>query len=272
MPGTLPSRSGFALWLVVLAIIVTVTVVLIDGDPRQTPRPATVISATDPVVRQLAVRLDQLERQIALLRLPATVEPRTEPLSVAEPWSEVPMSGSGARTLSGLEARLAQLEEFEGKRQRVLAEQAMERARQVERRRTLQLGMRDAAHALILDPERTDAEKAQAWNGLSELDVDAWTDEVVLEMARIGEQSEDDRAREVAWIGADSEQRSDLIVDPLIRALASDPQEDVREEAADALGHYLHVPGVGQALRYASLHDASSQVRQEALASLESGA
>jgi hypothetical protein len=44
---------------------------------------------------------------------------------------------------------------------------------------------------------------------------------------------------------------------------------NVREEAADALGHYLDVGGVRAALLSTSRHDADEEVRAEARRSLE---
>jgi hypothetical protein len=121
---------------------------------------------------------------------------------------------------------------------------AVELERQDGRQRALaELASRDRRHALILDPEATDADKAQAWLGLAGSQEYPWSDEIVRTMTEIGATSTDDRAREVVWIGADTEHRNTLLVAPLIRALA-DPVPNVREEAADALGHYLDVGGV----------------------------
>ena len=110
----------------------------------------------------------------------------------------------------------------------------------------------------------TDASKAQAWLELSRLEGDAWNDQIVAVMTHIGATSSDDRAREVVWIGADSAHRSPLLVQPLLAALA-DPVANVREEAADALGHYLDYPGVRDALARTGRFDESEKVREEAL-------
>jgi len=134
-----------------------------------------------------------------------------------------------------------------------------QRATSAERTSALQL--------TILDPKTSDLDKAQAWLDLSNQDAYPWTDEIIATMTNIGATSKNDRAREVVWIGADTEYRSDLLVQPLFAAL-NDPVADVREEAADALGHYLDYAGVRAALSWTSNNDTSEVVRNQALESL----
>ena len=86
-------------------------------------------------------------------------------------------------------------------------------------------------------------------------------------MTSIGLLSMDDRARAEVWIGAEAQFRSDLLVQPLISALA-DPIANVREEAADALSQYLEAPGVQSALSWTSNYDESDTVRDEAAKAL----
>lgn len=274
MSDRIPTKSVILLWVTCLAVSASVPLLFSGWGAGPASRGLQAADASDP--RPVDAGLERLEAEIARLadrvraleasRLATSRRPvATEDPEPAEPTDEVE-----GRTFADLSRRLARLEQFERVRQDRLAEQ---RARQVadqELRRETELERRDAAHAIILDPERSDSEKAQAWLGLSRMDGYPWTDEVVAAMVEIGATSTDDRAREVVWIGADTEHRNDLLVRPLLAAL-HDPVANVREEAADALGHYLDFPGVREALRWSRDNDPSEKVRKEALRVLTEG-
>ena len=129
-----------------------------------------------------------------------------------------------------------------------------------------ELEHRDRVWNTILG-EETDLTKAQAWATLTDHELYPWSDEMLEAVISIGLNSENDRAREVVWIGADTKHRNTLLVPALLAAL-SDSNANVREEAADALGHYLGEPGVRKALIAASQLDESAMVRSEASRSL----
>jgi hypothetical protein len=265
-------RSGLVVWLACLTTAVVVPVLL--SDPVATPVPfeARPLDDQGDEVAALQERIDDLERQLALLALERWEDPPPpEPLrpeSLSGPGAIV---GADAHLPTGLEDRLARLEGFEAERQMALAAVEAERQREREIARQLELAMVGQAHAVILDPNAPDRDKTRAWTQLRRMDGEPWTDEVVLEMLRLGETSEDDRAREEVWIGADSRHRNDLLASPLMRALSGDRSANVREEAADALKRYLDMPGVRDALLYASTHDTSVEVRNEALEALMRG-
>jgi hypothetical protein len=125
----------------------------------------------------------------------------------------------------------------------------------------------EATQRIIRDLDTSDSDKAHAWLDLAQQEVYPWTEDIIAEMMSIGLNSEDDRAREVVWIGAESQYRNDLLVQPLVSAL-SDPVADVREEAADALSQYMNMPGVQRALLWTSNNDESEEVRNEAARAL----
>ena len=263
-----PSPAGaLVLWLACVGSAAVVALALSGDEPPAagSTRPGAALERD--ALDRLDARLAALERRVAALDVPRGGA-RVRDDDAVEPLAAAVRAPDGSTGLAALESRLRALEAFEDERQRRLAEQRAEAERHREERRRRELAQRDVNHSIILDPARSDGDKGRAWRELRNVEDGAWPDEVLLEMTRIGAESADDRARELAWIGADGRNRSDLLVGPLLRALASDPVEDVREEAADALGHYLGHPGVRQALRHASLHDASSKVRQEALESL----
>jgi len=254
-------RSGLALWLACLITAVVVPLLLTGPVPAIEQSSGT---ADNRGVTELSRRLDHLEARIESLHLEAYVEPPARPLrSVSEQLAH-DVESPEVDSLRELLDRLRRLESFENERQKVLASRAAEQARKVERDRLTQVLRREQAHAVILDPTTGDLAKAHAWRSLLDVDELAWNDAVILEMTRLGAESGNDRAREVAWIGADGKHTSPLMVEPLMRALTSDPIANVREEAADALGHYGDHPGVLAVLRAASEGDADAKVREEA--------
>jgi hypothetical protein len=265
-------RSGLVVWLACLATAVVVPVVLSDPGAVPAQPEARPLDDHGDEVRELQERIDDLERQLAFLTLERDQDPPPIERLLPENLSNLGASfGEGATLPTGLEDRLARLEGFEADRQQALAAAEEERQRERAIARHLELVAVGQAHAVILDPNTPDRDKTSAWTKLRRMDGEPWTDEVVLEMLRVGETSEDDRAREEVWIGADSRHRNDLLASPLVRALSGDRSANVREEAADALKRYLDMPGVRDALLFASTHDASAEVRSEALEALMRG-
>jgi hypothetical protein len=265
-------RSGLVVWLACLATAVVVPVMLSDPGATAAQPEARPLDDHGDEVRELQERIDDLERQLAFLALeleqdPPPIEP-LRPENLSDPGASF---GEGAAQPFDLEDRLARLEGFESERQLALAAAESERQRNREIARVLEASQVGESHAVILDPNAPDRDKTSAWTKLRRMDGEPWTDEVVLEMLRIGEGSEDDRAREEVWIGADSRHRNDLLASPLVRALSGDRSANVREEAADALKRYLDMPGVRDALIFASTNDASAKVRSEALEALMRG-
>ena len=65
--------------------------------------------------------------------------------------------------------------------------------------------------------------------------------------------------------------KSEMILKPLVHALASDPDESVREEAAETLAGSVAHATVRAALEYASTNDGSRAVREEAARALGTG-
>ncbi|MEM9379519.1 MAG: HEAT repeat domain-containing protein [Planctomycetota bacterium] len=213
-------------------------------------------AAAQPVVQEhvpedtsdLEARLAALEQRVAGLDLApvaATPAPRVE----------------DDRTNARLEALERSIEDLaRSEAQPVDPEVAAEalRVERLERRRKAEA----AARETILDPSASEADKIDAWRTLRSSD--EWGAGIVEEMIRIGESSPDEETRADVWRQADARDRSDLLVQPLLNALAHDTSAAVRSEAAETLGNYRSVPGVLDALRHAAEFDASEEVREEA--------
>ena len=259
------SRSGLLLWVTCLASAVLASLLLNSWSGRAVrdlPAETSGPRAQDPQVTQLESQIQQLEERVRTLETTQSLASRREAASRRPVEPTVDPLRAGA--LAEVSRRVARLEALEEARQQRAAQTAERQAGSHHQRQIGQLVRRDAAHNVILDMDATDSEKAQAWLSLAGLEEYPWTDEIIAAVTHIGATSESDRAREVVWIGADSHHRSDVLVRPLIAAL-SDSVANVREEAADALGHYLDVSGVREALLWTSNNDTSAKVRDEAL-------
>ena len=260
------STSGLLLWVTCLATAVSVPLLL-----NAWSRPVMVSSPVE--ARGLPAPDGRLERFEAIEAQLARLDIRLRELEASPPTSHrTPASIAGTKPLVGerfaaLAERLGRLEASENARRQLVVQQV---ALVAEQRLVAQVDKLAAAQAIIHDSSTTDSEKAHAWLDLAGQDTYPWTDEIIALMTQIGATSKNDRAREVVWIGVDTQHRNNLLVQPLIAAL-SDPVANVREEAADALGHYLNVPGVRNALLWTSKNDTSAKVREEALGSLREG-
>jgi len=199
-------------------------------------------------VSDLASRLEVLESNRLAPREPVAPEPATRNAE-ADP------------SLVDLAERVSHLEQLQRTRARQVVERDDPTQPQTPQDRI------EGAQGIIRDRQTSDSDKAHAWLDLAVQNGYPWTDDIISEMMSIGLNSEDDRAREVVWIGAESEYRSDLLVQPLISAL-SDPVANIREEAADALSQYLSKPGVQRALLWTSNNDENEEVRNEAARAL----
>ena len=257
------ARSGLLLWILCLATAVAVPSGLegwrgsARGAQASEPRG---LQAPDTRIDQLIGRVEALEGRLRRVQTSGHEVRAPEPAVRVDPLAE-----------DALAALSERLERVEG-RMRATRQQVppfMEEGHALPAPDSLvsHEAARDAAHAVILDPQETDSRKAHAWRDLSHLEIYPWNDDVVAPMTHIGASSTDDRAREVVWIGADTHHTHGRLAGPLIDAL-SDPVANVREEAADALGHYLGSPGVRQALAWAAENDPDAKVRAEALRSL----
>ena len=125
-----------------------------------------------------------------------------------------------------------------------------------------------AAIETMMNPLANDQEKATAWGQVRANPAEYWTDTIVREAVWIGATSLDAQVRADIWRHAHANHTHPLLLQPLLQALASDPDRSVREEAAETLYLYLDQPGVREALRVASQYDADSGVRRQAEVSL----
>ena len=127
-----------------------------------------------------------------------------------------------------------------------------------------------AAAATITNPAATDRDKVAAWGMIHASAADYWTDSIVTEMTRIGMTSADPNVRADIWRSARAGRTHPLLLQPLLQALASDLDGNVRVAAARTLDQYLDDPGVREALQSAAQYDPDAAVRARAAASLAS--
>jgi len=133
-------------------------------------------------------------------------------------------------------------------------------------------GMQPNAAALegqkkrLLDPNLTELDRARAL-GMMRLQGGHKADEVVDAALGILAQSKDARTRALIIRNLHGSGNSRLVT-PLLGVLASDADEDVRDEAAETLDDFVAQPEVKAALEQAASGDASEKVRRRAQASL----
>jgi outer membrane murein-binding lipoprotein Lpp len=228
-----------------VSLVGILAALLVSTRPWSRNTEARASTVVDSGVTALTSRVEAMERQVS--DLAQRIEQlEADRLAVREPVLPQPSADTAQsdHSLDELAQRVSRLE-----RQHVVVRSGV----------------------FISAPEQTTQDPVDAdqrtWVDLAQQDVYPWTDDIIAEMTSIGLSSKDDRAREEVWIGAESEFRSDLLVQPLISALA-DPIADVREEAADALSQYLDYPGVSNALGWTSNYDESGVVRDEAARAL----
>lgn len=122
------------------------------------------------------------------------------------------------------------------------------------------------AEAKLLDRSLSFAERADA---LSRIGTKRASDAVVAAVVELGTNAEDPQIRNRAW-SAMKGVGNRYLVQPLIDALAGDPDYNVRRSAAFTLGDFLAEPGVRGALARAAEEDAEDTVRSAARRSLTS--
>jgi len=124
------------------------------------------------------------------------------------------------------------------------------------------------AAATIMNPAATELDKVAAWGMIRSSAADSWTDSIVTEVTRIGMTSADPNVRADIWRNARAAQTHPLLLQPLLQALANDPDASVRAAAAGTLNQYRDEAGVREALESTAQYDPDAAVRQQAEASL----
>ncbi len=136
-------------------------------------------------------------------------------------------------------------------------------------RRISEVYTHEAAIRTMSDPSADDEMKATAWRSIRFSAAQAWTDEIVMEAVRIGTTANDPWLRADIWRQAHANHTNPLLLQPLLQALANDPDASVRSEAAETLDLYIDEFGVREALQSAGQFDASPDVREQAMSSLQ---
>ena len=97
---------------------------------------------------------------------------------------------------------------------------------------------------------------------------DAYTDEMVHELIRIGESESEASLRADVWRNFDGATNIPDLIKPLLHAVNYDGSDRVRAEAAETLGNYVNDPVVLETLRRIAENDPSVEVRRKALREL----
>jgi outer membrane murein-binding lipoprotein Lpp len=231
------------------------------GAPSLSP---AVVPARDPRVDALAASVQELQRRVAALEA-----------QLAAPRAAVPPApddGPAREQVAALERRLAALERPRAARpampQDVAAAAHGGVAQPPETKEDA--ARREAAQRTILDPKASVKDKLAAHEQLRRVP-DAYTPAMVQELLRIAAATDDGQERADVWRCFDGSSKLPALVQPLLRALASDPADIAREEAAETLGNYLDDPVVESALQWSAARDGAERVRAKAQRTLQSG-
>ena len=214
-------------------------------------------SSSDIGTKELVVRLERLEQQVG--REPG----RNEPDGFVEAEGVMNVDVDDIRIMN---QRLTRLEKMQEARQVTDRRQA-EFTEHV--RRISEVYTHEAAIRTMSDPSADDEMKATAWRSIRFSAAQAWTDEIVMEAVRIGTTANDPWLRADIWRQAHANHTNPLLLQPLLQALANDPDASVRSEAAETLDLYIDEFGVREALQSAGQFDASPDVREQAMSSLQ---
>ena len=114
------------------------------------------------------------------------------------------------------------------------------------------------ARSILLDPERADDERLESLDVLGRSPYDAETIAAAIDIAS---RSTSPAARRQAWLMLRRKVYDPALQQPLLTALITDPDADVRKEVALSLGEYRSDPGVLVSLRQAQASDGSPEVR-----------
>jgi HEAT repeat protein len=255
-----------ALIALLVAVIALAVALLRASDPplhaqAQIPHDSSADEALSRRIGNVEAEVEKLAGEIALLRS-------------SPPGGRESGSASGADA-SATDARVAelerQLESLRGER-KLTSTQANVSVRQAEVLGGTGKGIEDWV-AVAKSGVATEEEMLAA---LRALRMGRYADgrdprlDVLQEMIRLGESSQDEAARADVWRQL-SRVKDPSLLQPLLRALSSDPSAKVREEAAETLGDFLPDASARNALQFAAENDASPDVRSQCYESLGSG-
>jgi hypothetical protein len=216
-------------------------------------------------------RLAELEREVGRLRAELALRPVPSGTSgedsrrVVEAAVRLDELEEASRRVAELETRLASVEgDVIGLREQAPVTMTFSTSRPQPEGDVVDWQLR-AMDAGATAEERLAALRAlrfAEWEG-----GDARTGEVVAAMVDLARTADDAGVRADVWRQLD-EVADPAMLDPLLAALANDPDSEVREEAAETLAPFLPNPIVEAALRAAFENDASRDVREQAGESL----
>ena len=177
---------------------------------------------------ELVERIERLERRHAN-------EGDTAGSKSSERHRSEPESSGDNQDIRDVSERIARLEELEQARQES-ERQAAERTRFIQEQRSSYFAQRtEIGPQVMLDPAANDETKAIAWRNMRMNAAGVWNDQIVSEAVRIGTTSPDPQVRADIWRQAHADHTHPLLLQPLLQALATDPHQSVREEAAETL-------------------------------------
>lgn len=265
------STKATPVLIVLVSVVLSVGLSSLLGSKRAgESRAATTLAQAPLDVQALEQRLAELERRLDELG-PVLVAAEV-PSEAAPPSAQRTDLTVDSAEQSALDGRIAALErllaQFESPERDSPREKARrEQAERLEREEAIR-----TAQSILANPASPVAEMLVAHETLRRV-ADAYTPTMVQALVQIGTSDPDSDTRARVWCNFDGSSHLPELVPHLLRALSTDPEPRVRDEASETLGNYLDDPDVLAAVKYAAEFDVSARVRQKAVRTLqESGA
>lgn len=276
----LEAISNRRFWLTVaiaagISVALSVATTLLLHPPRTATGSGAAVADPGRSARRALTRLDDLEARLAELEAP--LSSRDTGADGVRPAERRVVGDDGQElTVHSLARRLAALERGSASRgQTTAATQGGNPELTPAERARIELLIKESER-VITDPTASVADKLAAHERLRFLPAtfDGYTDEMARELIRIGLAETDARVRANVWRifhGSSTAKLQKHLLQPLMRAAATDPDADVRAEACETLGNFKRDPSVLAALRWSARHDQDKFVRFKARRSLGLG-
>jgi hypothetical protein len=243
--------TSLAALFLALAACLLAAVLIVRGPRREEVRAeATALDANQ--LESLRKQIADLREEVARLAQPPLQTPLERP--AREPAAATDDGKLGAR-IAALEAMVVALEKdvrVARDARPVVAKPPTDKIAEAQR---------VATNYAAGEQERVDA--LAALRGKTFEDKNAITDDVVVAMVALAEQSRDENVRADVYKHLHNT-KSDAVRDSMLRALAGDPSAKVRLRAAQDIDTYLADPAVKAALRRAADGDVDAGVRARA--------
>lgn len=230
------SPIGLVVGAILCAAVGAGTAVLMQAEP-------TIVPASNPPAtaaqNDLVTRIEQIEARLAA----GIAETAPAPANAADRTPARLADEAMDQRMTDVEQAVRAIQEELAKAQSLAQANRQARPRptrptrspaELERERVRKVA---AAQQAILDPTSTEQQKLKAWSNLR-FHENAWDDALVSQMTHIGLTASDAATRADVWRQADGRSNHPALATALLQALQTDPEQEVREEAAETLVEY----------------------------------